>query len=208
MLAKLCPQEKALLQALKAQGVQITAYNSITAMDNWYDGTKWTTQPCPLGGTQDGNNLTLVKTGDVGLDASTIYHEGTHAQQPSAWDWAKKESDAYTKEDQWRERQNPKIPPMDASWRNPDGTTNTPNIEKSLSNDRTYPGMAVQTTPGGPPQEIIGRTPDGKKVRYKINGVEQPPRKPQLNDAYPGTVTIYDPPGGIKVDINQLQCCP
>ena len=205
MLDKFCPQDKAFLQDLKARGVKITAYDSITFVDPYYDGTKWTTQSTPGGGERNGNSVIIVKTGDPGMDASTIYHEGVHTGQPSSWDWATCEYDAYTREDQWRARQTPPIPPSDPSWRRPDGTTDTNAIKASLSTDPTYPGMAVATTPGGPTKEIVGRDARGWTLE-SVNGGPPKARKPKKGDAYQGTVTLKDPPGGTVVDMDQLQC--
>jgi hypothetical protein len=72
MLAKFCPQDKAFLEDLKARGVKITAYDSIDFEDNYYDGKQWVKKLNPGGGQQDGNNVIIVKTGDPGLDASTM----------------------------------------------------------------------------------------------------------------------------------------
>jgi hypothetical protein len=205
MLAKFCPQDKAFLEDLKARGVKITAYDSIDFEDNYYDGKQWVKKLNPGGGQQDGNNVIIVKTGDPGLDASTIYHEGVHTSQPPNPDWAALEHDAYTKEDQWRARQNPPIPPMEPSWRRPDGTTNTAAIKASIAVDPTYPGMDVQTTPGGPTKRIVGVDARGWTL-VSTNGGTPTARKPVKDDAYPGNVTIKKPAGGVVVDMNQLQC--
>lgn len=203
MLAILCPQEKAFLQNLKARGVQVTAYDKIWFDDPYYDGKTWTTKRFDAGGVTQGNDIQMIRSPDASENAATIFHEGVHTGQAPA-EWRELEYDAYTKEDQWRISHG--LPPHDPSFRKKDASgkevTNLAGIRTFV--DREYPGVTAKTAKG-PPETIIGKTATGLTTLKRADGTTYD-RKPKKGDSYPADKPGTDPPGGVKVDMDQLQC--
>jgi hypothetical protein len=197
----MCPQDKAFLQDLKARGVTITAYDSIHYDDPYYDGKKWTTKPMDCAGTTFRTHINMIRYSSGAENAATIYHEGVHTNpSQDGMRWRDKEYDAYVKEDRWRISHG--LPPHDPSFRGPDGRTNEAAIQAKV--DKDYPGVTVAPSSGGPPEEVIGKDASGRtKVQRADNSFYY--RNPKKGDSFSG-VEQTQPPGGVNVDINQLQC--
>lgn len=196
----MCPKDKAFLQDLKARGVTVTAYDRIYFEDPYYDGTKWTTKHFEAGGTTSGTDINMIKSSSGEGNAATIYHEGTHTGQPSNMEWRDKEYDAYVKEDRWRISHG--LGPHDPSFRKANGQTNEAAIKAFV--DKEYPGVTATTSSGGPPEQVIGKDASGKALVRRADGTTYT-RKPKKGDSYAGP-EISEPPGGRKIDMNQLQC--
>jgi hypothetical protein len=200
ILAIMCPQDKAFLQDLKARGVTITTYDRIYFEDPYYDGTKWTTKHFEAGGTTSGTDINMLTSSSPEEDAATIFHEGTHTGQPSGMAWRDKEYDAYTKEDGWRISHG--LPPHDPSFRDPSGKTNQAKIREFV--DKEYPGVTAKPSSGGPPEQVVGKTPSGAALVRRADGSTYT-RNPKRGDSFSGPENTV-PPGGRKIDMNQLQC--
>jgi Flp pilus assembly pilin Flp len=199
----LCPDEAALLKDMKDRGATVTLYDRIYWEDPYYDGSKWTTKHFEGAGSASGGNLKIIKGGGTSENAATLFHEGTHFQQPSAMSRRDKEYDAYAKEDAWRLKHG--LPPHEPSFRTtgPDGKqrTNTAAIKAYV--DREYPGVTAAPTTGSTPDEIVGQR-NGQTVLERADG-SQYERPPQRGDSFPGPMTT-EPKGGIPVDLSLLQC--
>lgn len=204
VLAVMCPKDKAFLQDLKARGVKITAYDRIYFDDPYYDGKKWTTKRFEAGGTTSGTEINMIRSSRASENAATIYHEGVHTGQPGSMEWRDKEYDAYIKEDQWRISHG--LPPHDASFRKRDAAGNETTDPAAVRAfvDKEYPGVTSTPSAGGPPEQVIGRTPSGQTKVRRADGTEYT-RPPKRGDSFAGKeVTV--PKGGIPIDINKLQC--
>jgi len=196
----MCPQDKAFLQDLKARGVTITAFDRIYFEDPYYDGKAWTTKTFEAGGTTNGNEINIIQSPSGANNASTLFHEGTHTAQPNNVPWREQEYDAYVKEDQWRISHG--LPPHHPDFRTPAGKTNDKAIRAFV--DKEYPGVTVKSA-GKPPESIKGKDETtGNTIVRRADGTTYT-RKPKKGDSFPGD-SKEEPPGGRKIDMNQLQC--
>ena len=92
--------------------------------------------------------------------------------------------------------------PHDPSFRDASGKTDESKIRAFV--DKEYPGVTVKPSSGGPPEQVIGRTPSGGTIVRRGNGTTYT-RASKKGDSFPGPETTV-PPGGRKIDMNQLQC--
>jgi hypothetical protein len=204
---EMCPEEKARLADMKARGVTITAYDKIYFDDQLYDGTKWTTKRFVAGGTTEGNAIQLLRSDTVRDDATTLVHENIHTQQPASMSWADKEYDAYSKTEQWRvDRGLPETLPGFQTTVNGRATVNESAVHDLV--DRYYPttpSTATDSVAAAVADTVVGRTPTGDSILTRGTDGSTFTRPPQLGDTYPG-LEVTNPPGGIPVDIDDLQC--
>ena len=100
VLAKLCPDDKAVVDKLATQDV--TLADALYFEDPYYDGAQWTTKRFDAGGILDGEGgITLVTDVSPETAATTLYHEMWHAGQPKDMSWMDAEIDAYTRTEAW-----------------------------------------------------------------------------------------------------------
>jgi hypothetical protein len=204
VLKIMCPKDRAFLDDLRARGVKITAYDRIYFDDPYYNGAKWTTKRFEAGGTTSGTDINLIRSSSATQNAATIYHEGVHTAQPDTLPWRDKEYDAYVSEDRWRISHG--LPPHDPAFRSKDALGNPVTDEKAIRAfvDKEYPGVTSAASSGAAPDQIIGRTPDGKTIAQRADGTTYT-RAPVRGDSYAGPeVTV--PKGGVPVDMAQLKC--
>jgi hypothetical protein len=209
----MCPNDAALLAALRARGVTITVYDSITYHDPFYDGRRWTTKRFDAGGDELNGSIRLVASGGAKENAATLYHEGIHAQQPASWTLRQKEVDAYSKEEDWRQAHH--MPPFRPDFRQADPVLREAAINNYLTNN--YPGMASPAAGGGGIVEWVdgvctsqdkanGVCPTvgwTKMMRSNNTSYYRPPRS---GDTYPDRNPVIRPPTGMALDVNRLQC--
>lgn len=205
ILKVMCPADKAFLQQLKASGVKIKVYDDIYFDDPYFDGHKWTTKRFPAGGTTQGKSVELKRTGNPATDASTIYHEGVHTQQPRGMQPRDAEYEAYTREDAWRLARNlpPRIPGFRTTNAAGQVVTDPAAVRKFV--DTKYPGVTVASPTGGAPDRIIGRKPNGDTVLERANGTQYS-RPARAGDTYESNTSVTKPPNGYALDMAKLQC--
>lgn len=199
----MCPKDKSFLDGLRARGVSIRAYDRIYFDDPYYDGTTWTTRHFEAGGTTRRNSIKMIRGSTPEDNAAVIFHEGVHTGQPAGMPWREKEYDAYIREDKWRLEHG--LSPHQPSFRTTDalGKVVTNEAEVRVLADREYPGVS-STLSGGVPEQVIGRTSDGKTKVLRADGTEYV-RPPRAGDSYSGP-EITEPPGGLLIDAAKLKC--
>lgn len=196
------PSDKVFLDQLIAKGVTVTAFDKIRFDDPFYDGTKWTVKVFNAGGTQGSNNIELIRRSSASENASTIFHEGVHALQPSSMAWNEKEYDAYTKEEQWRIDHGLSARP---GFRTTDSSgAVVPDVAAIKAFvDSKYP-IATTTTSTGVVERVVGmRASDGKTEVVRSDGTRGF-RDPKPGDTFPGP-KVTDPPTGLPVDLSKLK---
>jgi hypothetical protein len=211
ILAIFCPKDKAFLDALRARGVVITGFKRIYFDDPYYDGTKWTTKHFEAGGTTSDNHINMIVDDDPNENAATIFHEGVHTGQPEDMAWRDKEYQAYTEEDKWRISHG--LPPHDPSFRTTDSAGNPVTNEAGVRDyvDKNYPGVTSKPSsddstppPDDTPEQVIGRTDDGKTIVQKSDGTTYT-RAPREGDSFSGD-QVTEPPGGQDIPTSALTC--
>ena len=208
MLAFLCPQDKALLQDLKARKIRITAYNRVYFKDPYFDGKKWTTVDTDVLGAAGKWSIQILRSNDPGDNAATIYHEGLHMSQPQDMTKRDKEYEAHVKEDRWRLSHG--LPPHARFFRTTDSNgkevTDVPAIRAYI--DSRYAGVTVQAPKkGAQPEEIVGHdAATGRTELKRANGTKYW-RKSRKGDSYQSKDSITEPPDGIRINLDLFQCC-
>jgi Flp pilus assembly pilin Flp len=168
-----CPQDRAVLEALKKKGTKITVYNSIYYEDPVYDGKKWTTTHVDVDGTAspDGMEINLVRSNQGPVDqAATLYHEAWHVGQPPSMEQREKEYEAYRKTDEWRIARG--LPPGPFTTKDKAGKLVVDTAAIKAHVDGGYAGITVPSPKGSsaPPESIVGRTASGDTIVRRANG--------------------------------------
>lgn len=205
MLKVMCPQDKAFLADLNARGVSVTLYDRIYFDDPYYDGKRWTTKRFEAGGTTDGNQITILRSGDANADAATLYHEGVHTAQAATMAWRDREYQAYIKEEQWRIAHG--IPADRPSFRTTDATGKQVSNDAAIQAfvDKQYPGVTAAPATGTAPEQVIGKTRSGETRVLRADGSTYT-RAPRAGDSFSATNAVTVPKGGVKVDMAKLKC--
>ncbi len=101
ILQILCPWNKNLVENILPT-FTINTFDSRTYPTETWDGANWVTSIFDAGGYLFGTTIGLLNLRSCEDMASTIYHEGWHAQRPSALTGlAELEKDAYINTEQW-----------------------------------------------------------------------------------------------------------
>lgn len=172
-------------------GINKRAKKVVRASGQWPDemwddkAKKWVVDPMGMGGQWDPAAQTLTVQDDASCEAAAvaIYHEATHAGQPTTMSGREMEYDAYEKTELWAIKRG--LPAQDSSYRTKDKLGNVvPNkaaIRKKV--DSEYPG-----NPEGAP---VATTIGGKPVTVQYQPVDYDPKTNETILAVPDTALPF-----------------